>query len=156
MKRVLLLAALLVFHFVTPAWAVDPDEKLQNPALELRAERLGDDLRCLVCQGESIEQSHADLARDIRVIVRQRIMEGQSNAQIKNYLVSRYGDFILLDPPFQLRTLVLWVGPFALLLGGLIGAGLYVRRRGRASEAPQPLTAEEKRRLEGVMRQGGA
>lgn len=150
MRRLALAAAFLLV-LAGPAFAVDPAEMLQNPKLEARAEKLGAGLRCMVCQSESIEESNADLARDIRVIVRQRILAGESDEQIRKYLVSRYGDYVLLDPPFKLRTLVLWLGPFALLLAAA-AAGFTVLRRRAAAPPPPPLTPEEQRRLDALLR----
>ncbi len=150
LNRVALAAAFLLV-LAAPAFAVDPAEMLKDPRLEQRAEKLGAGLRCMVCQSESIEESNADLARDIRVIVRQRILAGDSNDQIRTYLVSRYGDYVLLDPPFQLRTVVLWVGPFALLLAAA-AAGFVVLRRRAAGTPPPSLTPDEKRRLDALLK----
>ncbi len=108
---------------VGPALAVLPDEVLQNPQLEARARALGRDLRCLVCQNQSIDDSDADLARDLRILLRQRLVAGDSDAQAKQFLVDRYGDYVLLKPPFKTTTLVLWLGPGVLLLCG-IGAAI--------------------------------
>lgn len=142
-----LLVALLAVVLTAPAFAaVQPDEMLKNPALEARAERLGSQLRCLVCQNELIEESNADLAHDLRVIIRKHIVEGQTDAQIKQFLVQRYGDFILLKPPVMPATYLLWFGPLSLLaLGGLLLV-LYVRRR-RTAEGPDELSPEERQRL---------
>lgn len=154
MKRLLLLG--FAWMLAAPAFAADPVEMLKDPVLEGRAESLGKQLRCLVCQNESIEDSNADLARDLRIIVRERIAAGQSNDQVKQYVVDRYGDYVLLNPPFKITTLVLWLGPFALLLAGL-GAALAVfrRRSGANGQGPgAPLSAEEKRRLEALLKEG--
>jgi cytochrome c-type biogenesis protein CcmH len=129
------------------ARAVEPAEMLKDPALEARARAISKELRCLVCQNQSIDDSNADLAHDLRVIVRERLQAGDSDAQVKAYLVARYGDFILLDPPFKAKTLLLWAGPGALLI---LGAGVmviaYRRRRAQASP-PAALSEEEQKRL---------
>ena len=153
-KRLSLAVALVL---AAPAWAADPSEMLKDPVLEGRAEALGKELRCLVCQNESIEDSNADLARDLRVIVRERIAGGESNDQVRQYIVDRYGDYVLLKPPFKLTTLVLWAGPFVFLLGGLAAAlAVFRRRAGAAAQsAPTPLSAEEKRKLEALLKDGG-
>ena len=111
MMRRLALALLIGLALPGVARAVEPDEILKDPALEARARAISEGLRCLVCQNESIDDSHATLARDIRVLVRQRLEAGDTNAQVSNYLVSRYGQFILLKPPIELSTLLLWGTP---------------------------------------------
>ena len=147
MKRIhgLVLALVLL---AGPARAVLPQEQLPDPKLEARARHIGSELRCLVCQNQSIDDSDAALAADLRVILRERIMAGDSDQQAINYLVARYGSFVLLKPPFDTETLALWLGPFlALALGGL-GVGLYLRHRSPAvAGAPAPLDADEQDRL---------
>jgi cytochrome c-type biogenesis protein CcmH len=129
---------------VGPALAVQPDEVMKDPALESRARALSAELRCLVCQNESIDDSEAPLARDIRLLIRERIGQGESNDAVRAYLVSRYGDFILLKPPFKPETLVLWLSP-VLVLGLGVGAALFAHRR--APRATPRLSAEEEARL---------
>lgn len=134
MKALLLLFALMMAN---PAHAAtSPDEILGDPALEERARSLGKELRCLVCQNQSIDDSDAPLARDLRVIVRERLVEGDSDQQIRDYLVARYGDFVLLKPPFNLGTLALWGGPFVILLMGGVVIVRFVRNRPRTLETP--------------------
>jgi cytochrome c-type biogenesis protein CcmH len=135
-----------------PAYAVRPDEMLPDPALEARAERVGSELRCLVCRNQSIEDSEADLAHDLRVLVRRRVTAGDSNDRVVAYIRSRYGDFVLLRPPFEIATLFLWGGPAViLLLGGMALARFY--RRPQAAPTP-PLSREERRRLAAVLGKG--
>jgi cytochrome c-type biogenesis protein CcmH len=127
-----------------PALAVQPDEMMKDPALEARARALSTELRCLVCQNESIDDSEAPLARDIRILIRERIGKGESNDAVRAYLVSRYGDFILLKPPFKPETWLLWLSP-VLVLGVGAAAALIARRR--APNATPRLSAEEEGRL---------
>jgi cytochrome c-type biogenesis protein CcmH len=135
---------------LSPAHAVQPDEILKDPALEQRARQLSTGLRCLVCQNESIDDSSAPLARDLRLLVRERITAGDSDAQVKAFLVARYGEFVLLRPPVSMRTAFLYGAPFvALALGGLLVWRLS-RRRGTVVTAAA-LTDEEKARLERVL-----
>ncbi|MDX2155480.1 MAG: cytochrome c-type biogenesis protein [Hyphomicrobiaceae bacterium] len=139
-----------------PARTVEPDEVLANPALEARARALSTGLRCLVCQNQSIDDSNAPLARDLRVVLRERLKAGDSDEQVKAYLVQRYGEFVLLKPPVSPATLMLWGAPVALLL---IALGLAVRavrtppRTGRPDEAP--LTTDEARRLDEILKRDG-
>ncbi len=127
-----------------PALAVQPDEVMKDPALEARARALSAELRCLVCQNQSIDDSDAPLARDIRLLIRERIGQGESNDAVRAYLVSRYGDFILLKPPFKPETVLLWLSPVLTLGLGLVVV-LFARRR-VPSETPR-LTEEEEARL---------
>ncbi|AVM75385.1 cytochrome c-type biogenesis protein [Magnetospirillum gryphiswaldense] len=150
MKR---LALALMLAAAAPALAADPSEMLKDPVLEKKAEDLGKELRCLVCQNESIEDSNADLARDLRIIVRERIAKGESTDQVKQYVVDRYGDYVLLNPPFKGATLVLWLGPFALLVVAVGAAFVFFRRRPSVTTTPvAPLSAEEKRRLDALLK----
>jgi cytochrome c-type biogenesis protein CcmH len=131
----------------------DPSELLSNPAQEARAETIGQQLRCLVCQNESIEDSNADLARDIRTIIRQQVVAGQSDRQIIAYMVQRYGNFILLKPPFDAMTALLWATPVIALLLGLSVAFFAVwQRKRRAASGPAPLSEAERARLESLLR----
>jgi cytochrome c-type biogenesis protein CcmH len=142
--RLCALAALLFAFFALPALAVNPDEVMRDPALEARARALSAQLRCMVCQNQSIDDSDAPLARDIRLLIRDRIAKGESNDQVRAFLVSRYGDFILLKPPFQPDTLLLWLcAPLTLV----IGAGAVVLARRRAPAATTPLSPQEEARL---------
>jgi cytochrome c-type biogenesis protein CcmH len=143
-REVLLVLLALLASLTGPALAVQPDEMMKDPALEERARALSGELRCLVCQNESIDDSEAPLARDIRVLIRERIGKGESNDSVRAYLVSRYGDFILLKPPFKPETLLLWLSPVITLALG-IAAALYARRR--APSATPGLSAEEEARL---------
>ena len=143
-RRVLPVLLALLALASAPVLAVQPDEVMKDPALEARARALSAELRCLVCQNELIDDSEAPLARDIRLLIRQRISQGESNDAVRAYLVSRYGDFILLKPPFQADTLLLWLSP-AIVLGLGVAAALYARRRA-PSETPR-LSAEEEARL---------
>ncbi|MEQ8804457.1 MAG: cytochrome c-type biogenesis protein CcmH [Rhodospirillales bacterium] len=149
MIRVLVLAALLLAVLPpSPARAVNPDEMLADPALEARARVISKDLRCLVCQNQSIDDSDAGLAKDLRVLVRERIKAGDSNTQVIDYVVARYGDFVLLKPPVKGSTLVLWAGPAVVAVFGILALILFYRRRRAAPPAAaQPLSAEERARL---------
>jgi cytochrome c-type biogenesis protein CcmH len=137
----------------TPAHAVRPDEMLAKPALEARAEEVGRELRCLVCRNQSIEDSDADLAHDLRVLVRQRITDGDSNDQAVAYVRARYGDFVLLRPPLERGTLLLWCGPALILLLGAIALWRFYRRP--AGDSPSPLSPDEQHRLAAVLGEGG-
>jgi cytochrome c-type biogenesis protein CcmH len=148
MKR-LVFALMLTLGVALPAGAVQPGEQLADPALEARARALSREIRCLVCQNESIDDSEADLAHDLRVIVRERIVAGDNDEQVKAFLVARYGDFVLLNPPVKPATWVLWFGPFAVLVLAAVGAGFYLKRR-QAPEAP-PLDAAERAELDRLL-----
>ncbi len=118
-----------------PAYAVLPEEVLANPVHEARARAISKELRCVVCQNQSIDDSDAELARDLRVLVRQRIVKGDSDDEVIAFVVSRYGDFVLLRPPVKGATLVLWIGPIAIVLIGLLAMISYFRRVGREAES---------------------
>jgi cytochrome c-type biogenesis protein CcmH len=144
-----LLSAIVLCLLLTTmaAQAVEPDEVLSDPRLEARARALSSELRCLVCQNQSIDESDAPLAKDLRVLIRERLKGGASDAQVREFMVARYGDFVLLRPRFAPETLLLWVTPFALLLAGLIFA-IRAGRRGTASGAAEaPLTEEELKKV---------
>ena len=143
--RAILLATMMALGAAS-ALAVEPGERLADPALEARARALGAELRCLVCQNQSIDDSNADLAHDLRVLIRERLSAGDSDAQVLQFLVRRYGDFILLRPPVKPGTYLLWFGPFAVLALGGLAAALYLRRSRRApQQAPAPLSPDERR-----------
>ncbi len=134
--------------FATSVFAVEPDEILKDPALETRARSLSQSLRCMVCQNESIDESNAPLARDLRLLVRERIQMGDSDRQVREFLVARYGEFILLEPRLTARTWLLWSIPLMTLLAGVASMLLAFRRR---PSVPAPLTDEEKRRLSALL-----
>lgn len=132
-----------------PLQAVEPDEVLEDPILEGRARELSKEIRCLVCQNESIDSSNAQLAKDLRVIVRERLVAGDSDREVYDYLVARYGDYVLLRPPMRPETYFLWYGPVVVLLLGAAGIGVYFMRlkKRAAGEALAPLSSQEERRL---------
>ena len=148
MRRLRLALLALFVALSAPAFAVQPDEVMKDAGLEARARALSSELRCMVCQNQSIDDSDAPLARDIRLLIRERIGEGESNDQVRAYLVSRYGDFILLKPPFKLETLILWLSPALVLCAGL--AAIVMNRRKSPAAAPK-LTAEEEAELAAAM-----
>ena len=137
-----------------PALAVEPDEILKDAALESRARRISADLRCLVCQNQSIDDSNASLAKDLRVLVRQRLSEGDSDAAVRAYVVARYGEFVLLRPPLSLRTIALWSAP--LLLLGLTSVAVLRNLRssspGANARLTNALTADETKRLDAILK----
>ena len=153
-----LLLSLMLSLMAMPAFAVLPSEILKDPALEERARDISKGLRCLVCQNQSIDDSDATLARDLRVLVRERLVSGDSNKQVMDYVVSRYGDFVLLNPPFKTGTLVLWIGPFVFLLIGLIALGALFRKRKQAvtGTGVPTLSADEEKRLNALLKDDGA
>jgi cytochrome c-type biogenesis protein CcmH len=148
----LLLAMVLLSS--SSVWAVQPDEMLKDPALEARARALSKELRCMVCQNESIDDSEAPLAHDIRVLVRERLTAGDSDAQVVNFLVARYGEFVLLKPPLSWHTVALWGMPPAVLLIGIVMIIFVLRRRNAAPAAEETanLTAAEEARLAELLR----
>jgi cytochrome c-type biogenesis protein CcmH len=154
------LLALLAFLLLAPlllekaAFAVEPSERLNDPALEARARALSTELRCLVCQNETIDESSAPLAHDLRVLLRERIAAGDTDAQAMKFLTDRYGDFVLLKPPVEPATYLLWFGPIIVLLLAGGGAFLYLRRRKAAAPAA-PLSAAEERRIEKLLEDEG-
>ncbi|HEX4182505.1 MAG TPA: cytochrome c-type biogenesis protein, partial [Caulobacteraceae bacterium] len=130
-----------------PAGAVLPQEQLPDPKLEARARHIGSELRCVVCQNQSIDDSDAPLAGDLRVLLRERLVAGDTDQQVKDYLVARYGTFVLLKPPFDAQTAALWIGPFAALALGGIGVWLYLRQRKSAfTPVPEALSDAEQDR----------
>ena len=144
MRRLLSLAVAVAL-LASPAAAVNPDEQLADPALEARALKLSKALRCVVCQNQSIDDSDATLARDLRIILRERILAGDTDKQAVDHLVARYGSFVQLDPPMRLDTMALWFGPLAVLLVGGIGAAVYMR--GRSPARAGALTPDEEAEL---------
>lgn len=149
MMKYLLMVLLLV---AAPVWAVQPDEVLDDPVLESRAREISKDLRCLVCRNESIDESNADLARELRLLVRERLVEGDSNEAAVSYIVDRYGEYVLLRPQRTGSNLVLWLSGPAMLLLALAMALVYVRRRSTApANAEQGLSDEEKSRLAKIL-----
>ncbi len=149
------LFVLLIAVAVGPAFAVQPDEMLPDPALEARAREIGRDLRCLVCQNQSIDDSDAPLAHDLRVLLRQRLTAGDSDAEARQFLVDRYGDYVLLKPPFKTTTLVLWLGPPLLLLLGALAAFAVYRQR-RLKPEIDVLSVEDKLRLDRLLKDDSA
>lgn len=143
---------LMVFCFSAgaPALAVLPDEVMDDPALEARARAISRELRCVVCQNESIDASNAPLARDLRLLIRARLAQGDDDEAVTAFVVARYGRFVLLRPPLGADTLALWLGPFLVLLAALVGGVVFLRRP-RAAEPPAPLTADERHRLDALI-----
>jgi len=155
MMRDRFLAALFLAALAAvPALAVQPDEMLADPRLEARARAISEELRCLVCQNQSIDESNADLAHDLRVLVRKRLLAGDTNAQAIQYIVNRYGQFVLLRPRMEPATYALWLSPLVFLLLGGAGIAVYLRRRRKAAE-PAPLSAAEEAALRRLMEEGG-
>lgn len=151
--RSAILAILCVFLLpVGGAIAVQPNEVLKDPELEARARNLSKDIRCLVCQNQSIDDSNAGLARDLRVLVRERLSEGDSDEQILDFLVKRYGDFVLLKPPVKASTYALWYGPIVIFVLGVIGLVFFMRsRRPTAATQPAALSEDEERRISALL-----
>jgi cytochrome c-type biogenesis protein CcmH len=148
--RVLLLSLACLVLAPVIAHAVQPDEIMADPTKEARARDLSRELRCMVCQNQSIDDSDAPLAKDLRILVRERIAAGDSNSQVIDYLVARYGEFVLLNPRFKLHTLLLWLLPPVALLGGALALWRYGRKRPGAAtgaETAPPLSADERARL---------
>lgn len=141
-------AVLLLAFTAAGAWAIQPNEVLADQALEARAREIGKELRCLVCQNQSVDDSDADLARDLRVLVRERLQAGDSDGQVVDYLVSRYGDFVLLRPPLKPATYALWFGPALIVSCAIVAMILYYRQRVRPdAHAEAPLSSADEERL---------
>ena len=149
MKRILPCALVLFALAATPSNAVQPDEIMSDSVKEARARDLSRELRCMVCQNQSIDDSEAPLARDLRLLVRERIAAGDSDAQVIDFLAARYGEFVLLKPRLNLHTWLLWLLPALALLGGCLA--IWAGRRSRASMAEADLTADEEARLSALM-----
>ena len=148
-RHVFWLRAFFALVLAPAALAVAPGEMLKDPTLEARARGLSQTLRCMVCQNESIDESNAPLARDLRLLVRERIQKGDSDAEVRQFLVARYGEFILLTPRLSTRTILLWAAPFIVLLAGGMGAFFAMRRR---RPQPVPLSEAEKRRVADLLK----
>ncbi|MFU8897610.1 MAG: cytochrome c-type biogenesis protein CcmH [Roseinatronobacter sp.] len=152
MRMFRLFLAALALALASPSWAVQPDEILDDPALESRARDISAGLRCLVCRNESIDESNAELARDMRLLVRERLVEGDSNTEVMSFIVERYGEYVLLRPTTDGANIILWVAAPVLFLISILSAGLYLRRR---ENAPEPskggLSAEEEKRLKELL-----
>ncbi|ALA18314.1 MULTISPECIES: cytochrome c-type biogenesis protein [unclassified Chelatococcus] len=149
--RRLLPAFVVALALSLPALAVQPDEVLRDPALETRARAISAELRCLVCQNQSIDDSDAPLARDLRILVRERLTAGDSDREVRDFVVARYGDFVLLRPPVNWQTALLWGGPFLVLLAGIAAIVIAARRRRAEVSATAPLSDEEKARLAALL-----
>jgi cytochrome c-type biogenesis protein CcmH len=144
------LAALALVLLATPAFAVLPNEQLSDPKLEARARAISTQLRCVVCQNQTIDDSDADLAHDLRVLLRQRLKAGDTDQQAIAFIANRYGDYVLLKPPFDAETLLLWLGPLLALAAGGVGLGFYLKRR--CEVAPAAFTPEEQARLQKLLK----
>lgn len=153
MKRLALIMVLSLA--AASAAAVDPGEILGDPSMEARARNISKGLRCLVCQNQSIDDSDATLAKDLRLLVRERLLAGDTDERVVEYIVSRYGDFVLLKPPLKSYTLALWLGPVLIIGLGIAAVAVYYRRRpdaaASAGENPAPLSDGERRRLKALL-----
>jgi cytochrome c-type biogenesis protein CcmH len=157
MMQRLVLALATFLLALSPAMAVEPDEILKDPAQEARARSITRELRCVVCQNQSVDDSDAPLAKDMRVLVREQISAGASDAEVRAFLVARYGQYVLLRPPLGIDTALIWIGPFALFAVALGVALAYMRRlRGAGAAAPQGLSPEEEQQLADKLREPGS
>jgi len=147
MRRIVAIALMLAAIASSKSLAVQPGEMLKDPKLEARARELSRELRCMVCQNQSIDESEAPLARDLRLLVRERITKGDTDQQVLDFLVVRYGEFVLLKPPLESRTIILWALPPVALLAGAVGLFFAVRRRRTVQLEPATLSNEEQRKL---------
>lgn len=154
LKPVLIAICLLLWPGFT--WAVAVDEPLDDPALEARARELHKDLRCLVCQNQSIEDSNADLARDLRLLVRERLAAGDSDDEAISYIVARYGDWVLMKPPLRANTLLLWGAPLILVVFGAGGVVLWYRRHRKTASAGADLSTQDRDRLQRLLDDGAS
>ena len=154
MRRFALIALLATLAAPTAAFAVQPDEILKDAGLEARARHLSSELRCMVCQNQSIDDSEAPLARDLRLLVRERLTNGDSDRQVLDFLVARYGEFVLLKPPLEWHTLLLWGLPPMTLVAGMIALVILARRRKIVTAAPEELSDAERRRLSTLVEPG--
>ena len=145
MRRMMVTIVALMLLALPAAHAVQPDEIMSDPTKEARARDLSRELRCMVCQNQSIDDSDAPLARDLRLLVRERIAAGDSNSQVLDFLVARYGEFVLLRPRFETHTALLWLTPLVILVGGAIALLVLARRRSRPDESPKLSDEEEAR-----------
>ena len=144
-------ALLIALLSATPAWAVQPDEVLADPALESRARAISSGLRCLVCRNETIDDSDASLARDLRLLLRERLTAGDTDAEAIAFIVDRYGEYVLLNPTANGVNLILWLAGPAMLITGLGVAALYLRRRRRSAAPDAPLSDSETKRLAEIL-----
>lgn len=151
-----LLFVLSVLLLAAPALAVEPGEMLDDPVLEQRARDLSAEIRCVVCQNESIDSSNAEIAHELRVLVRERLVAGDSDQEVLDYLVARYGDFVLLRPPMKPSTYLLWYGPFLILFIGVVAVFVYFRRQRAAAVLPEALSPEEEARLARLLAEDAA
>ncbi len=151
MRKLLLSVLFIVVAF--PAFAVNPDEVLKDPTMELRARELSKELRCVVCQNQSIDDSDAELARDLRVLVRDRLVKGDSDDEVLEFIVARYGDFVLLRPPFKGITYLLWLSPILILILGIFGIIAFFKKKaeGAGNSLAKPLSTDEKKRLDALL-----
>jgi cytochrome c-type biogenesis protein CcmH len=136
---------------LAPALALAQEMSLADPKLEQRARDLSREIRCVVCQSQSVAESDADIAKDVRAIIREQIAAGKSDQEVRDYLVARYGDFVLFDPPFKASTYALWIGPFAILVVAAIGVTIYFRRRAQEPARVSELSADEESRVERLL-----
>lgn len=152
---IVLVALIAALAMIAPVRAVEPDEVLSDPKLEARARDISAGLRCLVCQNQSIDDSHAPLARDLRKLVRERLVAGDTDQGVRDYIVQRYGEFVLLKPPLNLETVLLWLAPALLLIGGAV-LGYHQLRPAAPSQAASggeaPLSPDEQRRLDEILK----
>lgn len=149
------LSLLMLVWLILPAAAVEPSEMLKDPVLEARARVISAELRCLVCKNQSIDGSNAQLAKDLRILVRERLVQGETNEQVINYVVSRYGDFVLLNPPFKSYTYALWYGPPVFIIFGIFVVIMIFRRNRRPASPAIGLSDEEHQRLESLLDDDG-
>jgi len=152
LMHIMLIGLMAVFAAGPALAGVQPDEILKDPAMEARARAIGKDLRCLVCQNQSIDDSDADLAHDLRVLVRQRLQAGDTDEQTEQYIVNRYGDYVLLKPPFKASTLALWLGPLMFFLCAVGIAAAFYRHHRTSVTNPKPLSGEESKRVAALMK----
>ncbi|MDJ0860339.1 MAG: cytochrome c-type biogenesis protein CcmH [Dinoroseobacter sp.] len=152
MFRGVILAAALTVASAVPVWAVQPDEILDDPVLEDRAREISKELRCVVCQNEPIDSSNAGVARDLRLLVRERLVAGDSDEEVVDFVVARYGDYVLFRPPFKPTTYALWIGPFVIMGLGALGVAVMLVRRPRRIDAKDvALSAEEEAALDALL-----
>ncbi len=154
MRRALILLAML---WIAPALvqeAVAQEAQLADPQLEQRARDLSREIRCVVCQSQSVSDSDADIAKEMRALIREQMAAGKSDQEIRDYLVARYGDFVLFDPPFKASTYALWIGPFAILVLAGVGVGTFFRRRAQEPARARELSADEHNRVERLLHDG--